>query len=110
MHKRLMEFLDNFQKLPLLNFIEDIEKAIDNKSFVWGLFIDIQKAFDTVDHNILAHKIHHYGIRDLANNYFSCYVSNRKLFVSINEFIFSTTQSQGSVFGLFLFNLRKRSS
>ena len=106
MHKRLMEFLDNFPKLPLLNFIEDIEKAIDNKSFVWGLFIDIQKAFDTVDHNILAHKIHHYGIRDLANNY----VSNRKLFVSINEFIFSTTQSQGSVLGLFLFNLRKRSS
>ena len=110
MHKRLMEFLDNFQKLPLLNFIEDIEKAIDNKSFVWGLFIDIQKAFNTVDHNILAHKIHHYGIRDLANNDFFCYVSNRKLFISINEFIFSTTQSQGSVLGLFLFNLRKRSS
>ena len=47
--------------------IENIEKAIDNKFFVSGVFIDIQKAFDTVDHNILLHKLSHYGIRARAN-------------------------------------------
>ena len=38
-------------------------KAIDNKMFVFGVFVDLQKAFDTVDHNILLHKHSHYGIR-----------------------------------------------
>ena len=47
--------------------IENIEKAIENKVFVCGVFVDLQKAFDTVDHNILLHKLSHYGIRDIAN-------------------------------------------
>ena len=47
--------------------IENIEKAIDNKFFVSGVFRDIQKAFDTVDHNILLHKLSHDGIRAGAN-------------------------------------------
>ena len=49
------------------SLIENIEKAIDNKMFVCGVFVDLQKAFDTVDHNILLHKISHYGIRYIAN-------------------------------------------
>ena len=48
--------------------------------------MDLQKEFDAVDHNILLPKLHHYGIRDLANNWFSSYLSNRKQFVSINGF------------------------
>ena len=67
--------------------------------FVCGV---LQKAFDTVDHNILLHKLSHYGIRDIANCWFSSYLSNRKQFVTINGFD-SETQSfqcgvpQGSV-------------
>ena len=66
-----------FQKIfstahAVINLIENIEKAIiDNKIFVCGVFVDLQKAFDTVDHNILLHKISHYGIRDIANCWFS---------------------------------------
>ena len=50
------------------------------------MFIDLKKAFDTVDYNILLSKLHYYGIRDLANNWFSSYLSSRKQFVSINGF------------------------
>ena len=76
--------------------------------FVCRVFVDLQKAFDTVDHNILLHKLSHYGIRDIANCWFSSYLSNRKQFVTINGFD-SVIQSfqygvpQGSVLGPLLF-------
>ena len=50
-----------------ISLIENIEKAIDNKMLVCGVFVDLQKAFDTADHNILHHKLSHYGIRDIAS-------------------------------------------
>ena len=53
--------------------IENIEKAIDNKVFICRVFFDLQKAFD---HNILLHKLSHYGIRDIANCWFSSYLSD----------------------------------
>ena len=82
MHKRLMGFLNDqkvlykkqlgFQKkistaYAVINHTENTEKAIDNKMFVCGVFVDLQKAFDTVDHNTLLHKLSLYGIRDIAN-------------------------------------------
>ena len=76
--------------------------------FVYGVFVDLQKGFDTVNHNILLHKISHYGIINIANCWFSSYPSNRKQFVTINGFD-SETQSfqygmpQGSVLGPFSF-------
>ena len=75
--------------------------------FVSGVFVDLQKAFDTVDHNILLYKLSHYGIRDKANCWFSSYLSNRKQFVTINGFdsetqSFQCGMSQGSVLGALL--------
>ena len=83
MHKRLMGFLNDqrvlykkqfgFKKKKIttahavIGLIENIEKAVDNKMFICGVFVDLQKAFDTVDHNVLLHKLSHYGIRDIAN-------------------------------------------
>ena len=92
----------------VISLIENIEKAIDNKMFVCGVFVDLQKAFDTVDHNILLHKLSHYGIRDIANCWFSSYLSNRKQFVTINGFdseiqSFQYGVPQGSVLGPLLF-------
>ena len=50
------------------------------------IFIDLQKAFDTVDHTILLKKLAHYGIRGLANDWFKAYLNNRYQFVSINGY------------------------
>ena len=76
--------------------------------FVCGVFVDLQKAFDTIYHNILLHKLSHHGIRDIANCSFSSYLSNREQFVTINGFD-SEIQSfwygvpQGSVLDALLF-------
>ena len=82
--KSSLDFKKSSTAHTIITLIENIEKAINNKLFVCGIFIDLQKTFDIVDHNILPHKLHHYGIRDLANNCFSSYLSNRKQFFSIN--------------------------
>ena len=56
-------------------------RTLDNSNFACGIFIDLRKAFDTVDHEILLNKLEYYGIRGLANNWFKSYLSNRQQFV-----------------------------
>ena len=92
----------------LFSLTEMIREALDNSNFACGIFIDLQKAFDTVDHQILLKKIEYYGIRGLANNWFKSYLSNRKQFVSINGFNSKKNTMeygvpQGSVLGPLLF-------
>ena len=123
MHKRLYEFLDQqgsiykhqfgFRKQhstthALIDLTEDIRQAIDNGLFACGIFIDLQKAFDTVDHAILLKKLDHYGIRGVANDWFRSYLKNRKQFVSISGCQSNITNvdygvPQGSVLGPLLF-------
>ena len=82
MYNRIYRFLDknNFiyslqfgfrqhysTSYALLNLTEAIMKALDDGNFACAIFVDLQKAFDTVDHSILLSKIYHYGIRGLAN-------------------------------------------
>ena len=90
----------------LFSITEKIREASDNKNC--GIFIDLQKAFDTVDHNILLQKLNHYGIRGVANNWFNSFLSNRTQFVSIYGFQSKTKNisigvPQGSVLGPLLF-------
>ena len=94
----------------LISLTEDIRKNIDEGNIGCGIFVDLQKAFDTVEHDILLAKLEHYGIRGLANEWFRFYLSNRKQYVSINDHESSLVSvlngvPQGSVLGPFLFLL-----
>ena len=60
--------------------------ALDSGKYGCGVFIDLQKAFDTVDHEILLSKLFHYGIRGYGHALFKSYLSERRQFVSISGF------------------------
>ena len=62
----------------LTNLTESIRQTLDEGRFGCGIFADLQKAFDTVDHKILLHKLEFYGIRGACNDWFKSYLSNRK--------------------------------
>ena len=94
----------------LINLTENIRQALDNGYIGCGIFVDLQKAFDTVDHQILLSKLDYYGIRGTSNNWFKSYFSNRKQFVSINGYDSELAEinsgvPQGSVLGPLLFLL-----
>ena len=66
------------------DLIEEISNATDNKKHAIGVFIDLKKAFDTVDHEILIKKLNFYGVRGVGNDWIKSYLTNRKQFVEIN--------------------------
>ena len=92
----------------LISLIETIKKYLDDGEIVCGVFIDLQKAFDTVNHEILLEKLKHYGIRSKQNDWFRSFLTNRKQYVSMEGF-FSQTKivkcdvPQGSTLGPLLF-------
>ena len=92
----------------ILTLLENIHKALDDGQFSCGIFIGLEKAFDTVSHDILLEKLNHYGIRGIANDWFRSYLSDRTQFVSINGFNSDCKTvkygvPQGSVLGLLRF-------
>ena len=92
----------------LINLTEKIRQNRDKNLYTCGIFIDLQKAFDTVDHKILLSKLEHYGIRGIQNNWFKSYLSNRHQFVfaSGTKSAFLEIKDgvpQGSVLGPLLF-------
>ena len=94
----------------LLSIVEQIRTSLDNKKFACGVFVDLQKAFDTVDHKILLAKLSHYGIDSSANKWLSSYLTNHSQCVSLNG---STSDEksiicgvpQGSILGPLLFTI-----
>ena len=94
--------------LALIEIVDQIRNAIENKKVVCGIFSDLSKAFDTVDHTILLKKLNHYGIRGVANKLIKSYLSNRKQYVQIgntksNLLNINCGVPQGSVLGPLLF-------
>ena len=53
----------------------------------WLNILDFQKAFSTVNHNILLEKLHHYGIRGITNDWFKSYLNNRTQETKVNDSI-----------------------
>ena len=70
--------------MPLLDIYDKISKACDDNLYSIGVFIDLSKAFDTINHNILIDKLRYYGIRGIPLELFRSYLSNRKQFVAHN--------------------------
>ena len=96
--------------LALTESIEEITNAIDHKLHSVGIFIDLKKAFDTINHNILINKLERYGIRGLVLHWVRSYLSNRKQFVKLGDYCSSCLDivcgvPQGSVLGPKLFIL-----
>ena len=59
--------------------------SMENQEITAVLFLDLQKAFDTVQHDILLKKLHHYGIRGIAYKLMSSYLSGRKQYTKIQK-------------------------
>ena len=57
------------QTISLINLVDKITDGIGNGKFVIGIFIDLRKAFDTIDLEILFKKLDYYGIRRVALNW-----------------------------------------
>ena len=94
----------------LLDIINKIQTNMDNKLFSCGIFIDLQKAFDTVDHGILLHKLNHYGVRGIVNDWFQSYLSCRSQSTQIGSVVSEKENvlcgvPQGSILGPLLFLL-----
>ena len=125
MYKRVVKFLDKhsvlsenqygFRKkrstnLAIMELITKISKAIDDKEYTMGVFLDLSKAFDTVNHNILLYKLEHFGIRGVVLEWFKNYLSNRKQIVKYkltvsNGLTMKCGVPQGSVLGPLVFYL-----
>ena len=118
MYKRLYTFFNNnniynlqfrFRQQystshALINIIENIRKVIDYGNTGCRVFVNLPKAFDTVDHQILLAKLNYYQIRGVSNDCFKSYLSNRSQYVSINKCDFGLAAincglPQGSVLG-----------
>ena len=91
-----------------MDFIKDIEDTIEQNEYAVGVFCDLSKAFDTLNHNILLTKLDHYGIRGTALQWFTSYLNGRKQYVEWHGHksqaaAIETGVPQGSILGPLLF-------
>ena len=123
MYKQVKNFLDKHNILfksqygfrekhstqhAIIDIVNIIQNNMDLKLFTCGIFLDLKKAFDTVNHSILLKKLNHYGIRGVINDWFSSYLLGRTQVTEIDSNL-STIKNiscgvpQGSVLGPLLF-------
>ena len=123
MYSRLYSFLCNYNIIferqfgfrsnhstdhTLVRLIEKIKNYLDNDSYVCRIFIDLQRAFDTVNHDLLLQKLYRDGIRGLENDRIRSFLTNGKQMICVNGFN-SPRESilcgvpQGSTLGPLLF-------
>ena len=96
--------------MAMMQLYDKVSEAIDKNEFCVGIFIDLSKAFDTINHDILLQKLYTYGIRGIPNLLIKNYLENRKQFVDYkncqsNMNDITCGVPQGSILGPLLFLL-----
>ena len=94
--------------MALITMLDNVSNALENGNCALGIFLDFQKAFDTVDHKIMLDKLYLYDIRGVAHQWFSSYLSDRKQSVIYDGYSSSLKTitcgvPQGSILGPLLF-------
>ena len=69
----------------LIEITEEIWNACDKNLFTCGVYLDLQKAFDTVNHEIFLSKLKHYGIKGTSYNWFKLFLCERIQYTLIKE-------------------------
>jgi retron-type reverse transcriptase len=125
MYIRMIEFIDKHAILsdsqygfrehrstymPLLKLVDKITLELDKKNYSLGIFLDLSKAFDTINHKILINKLNCYGFRGIALDWLKSYLAYREQYVTVNNTCsrrlqLSTGVPQGSILGPLLFLL-----
>ena len=95
-----------------MNLQIELQRRLTREGYTYGIFLDLSKAFDTINHKILIQKLEHYGIPGIDQLCFENYLTKRKQVVKCNEvrskeMIIKTGVPQGSILGpiLFLLNI-----
>jgi len=68
-----------------MEVIDNIYHHLDRHEFIIGIYLNLQKAFDTVNHDILLYKLQNCGVRGTVNQWFKSYLSGRKQITSIRD-------------------------
>ena len=92
----------------IIQSCDKIINTLAKKEHIIGIFLDLSKAFDTIDHKILIHKLSKLGVRGIILSWFENYLSNRKQYVAFHSFNSSRLNitcgvPQGSILGPLLF-------
>ena len=82
-----MDFEGTFPQLnyAIIELVDKTKKAIENNEFTVGIFLDLSKAFDTVNHDILLIKLHFYSIRGSCHAWIKDYLSDRRQIMKYNQ-------------------------
>ena len=123
MYKRLFNYLSEHNLLyqkqfgfqqghstehAVMQLIDQINDTFENNCFTLGIFIDLSKAFNTVDHQILISKLNNYGVKGKNLSWFKSYLENRKQYLNYSNDVTNLAQikcgvPQGSILGPLLF-------
>ena len=123
MHKQISFYIDQFlspymcgyrkgfsTQHALLSLIEKWKKVLDNKGYGGAILMDLSKAFDTINHDLLFAKLHLYGFSKDSLKLMKSYLANRWQKTKLNTGFSKSTEillgvPQGSLLGRLLFNI-----